>query len=322
MKLNRTPHIEIVLPIYNEVNNILPLLEECDKVIEELKGNAVCTFLFINDGSKDGSKELLQRVYQDRSDVRVINLIHNFGHSSALAAGINHFDADIAVFMDADMQDSPNGILTMFDKWKEGATTIVAERGKRAEKSSMLFRLFYLILHKIARDLPPISFGTYCLLDRTVIERMRLLLERNRYFPGLVSYSSDEIVPIQIERHARLSGSSRVGTLGLINLAITAFLSFSNVPIRLVSIMGLASAGTALIAGAIFICVKVFTNSAIPGWASMMTAIAFASGLQLLCLGIIGEYIARIFQEVKGRPLYLVGKVLDRTAVKAAKEQH
>lgn len=314
MKINRNPHIEIVLPIYNEVNNLVPLIEAIDQMTDQLKGSATCTYLFINDGSKDGSKELLERIYSDRSDVRVVNLVHNFGHPAALACGIENFNADIAIFMDADLQDSPLGILAMVDKWRGGAKTVVAERGKRSEKNSILFKTFYFLLHKMTRDLPPISFGTYCLLDKTVVERMKTLVEKNRYFPGLVSFSSSEIVPIRIDRNARYSGRSRVGTLGLFNLAITAFLSFSNVPIRAVSMLGMASAGTALFSGVVFVAIKIFTDKAIPGWASMMTAIAFASGLQLLCLGIIGEYIARIFQEVKGRPLYLVDKVLERKA--------
>ncbi len=314
MKTTPKPHIEIVLPVFNEVQNIQPLVKQLDAVAVQLKTFATLSYLFINDGSQDGSAELLYRMYRERDDIRVVHLVHNFGHASALTAGLDHFEGDIAVFMDADLQDAPTALMDMFLQWQKGKKTVVAERGERKEKNKVLFKLFYFLLHQSARTLPPINFGTHCLLDKSVIARMRQLKERNRYFPGLVSFSSGEITPIEIDRGARQHGKSRVGLAGLINLALTALVSFSSAPVKMVSFLGIMASGGSLMAGVVFVGIRIFTTRAIPGWASMMTAMAFGFGLQLLCLGIIGEYIARIYDEVKQRPLYLVDKILTKRA--------
>jgi len=307
--MDKRPHIEVILPIFNESENLPVLLNMLDRAKEKLLAEAQVTYLFVNDGSTDGSKEMLLALVNERTDIRLVDLIHNFGHGAALAAGIDHFQADIAVLMDADLQDNPDALQTMFEQWKRGSSTVVAERGKRQEKNKLLFKLFYRLLHKTAKQLPPVAFGTHCLLDSSVIQRLRQLKERNRYFPGLVSFSSDSITPVVVDRQARKYGESRVGLFGLLNLAVTALLSFSSTPVKLVSVLGLLCACGALLAGTSIVAIKLFSSAAIPGWASMMTAMFFGSGIQLLCLGIIGEYIARIYDEVKQRPLYLVERV-------------
>lgn len=301
--------LEILLPIYNEVANLVPLMRELDRVAATLKEHLDVRFLFVNDGSTDGSTQLLQRLAKQRTDVRVLDLIHNFGHGPALACGIDHFNADALVIMDADLQDSADALAPLVEHWKKGAKTVVVERGERKERGRLAFQAFYYLLHKSAPQLPSLNFGTHCLLDREVVERLRALPERNRYLPGLVAYSSGPIASVKIDRGTRLHGESRVGLFGLFQLAMTALVGFSNAPIRLVSFFGLLCAATSLVAGAVFIALKLFTPYAIPGWASMMTAIAFASGVQLLCLGLMGEYIARIYDEVKQRPLYMVGAI-------------
>lgn len=300
------------------MNNILPLLDRLDKVKDQLQNEADCSFLFVNDGSMDGTPELLDRIYRERGDVRVIDLIHNFGHSAAITCGIDHFKGDIAILMDADLQDDPTSIAQMYEHWKAGKKTVVAERGTRKEKNRILFKTFYYIFHKFNRRLPPINFGTHCLLDRSVVDRIGRLKEKNRYFPGLVSFSSGKIQPIRFDRHARTHGESRVGMFGLINLAVTALLSFSTVPVRLVSIIGLLAAVIGFGTGLYVLYQKFFTDNAILGWASTIAGISFASGIQLLCLGIIGEYMARIYDEVKERPVYFVERTLEKTAKKKA----
>ncbi len=313
------PHIEIILPLYNELENLPPLMKELNATSQKLKDQATVTFLFVDDGSNDGSSEWLEELHATRSDIRVIRLIHNFGHSAAIACGLEYFEADIAVVMDVDLQDAPSVVPELFERWKQGSKTVVAERNRRAESAQFLFRIFYFLLHQTAKTLPPINFGTYCLLDRTVVQRLRSLREKNRYFPGLVVYSSSHINSVRTDRKARAHGHSRVGTLGLLQLAITALLSFSSAPIRVVSVLGILSSTCALVAGMAIVGIKLFSDKAIPGWASIMTVIFLASGIQLLCLGIIGEYIARIYEEVKARPLYLVEKVSDHNDMKDLK---
>lgn len=305
------PHIEIILPIYNEAKNIPLLIERVDKVKKTLNPDVSLSYLFINDGSKDGSTELLNQLHGKRTDIRVVHLLHNFGHGPALACGVEHFRGDVALFMDADLQDPPEAIPEMFQAWRNGSKTVVAERTTRSESNKILFNTFYFLLHKIAPTLPAVNFGTHCLLDASVIDRIRNLKEKNRYFPGLVGFASSKIEAVPVHRLKRNSGDSRVGIKGLIHLAVTAFLSFSSMPVRLVSLLGLVASLAALLSGLCIVSIKLFTPLAIPGWASMMSALAFGSGIQLLCLGIIGEYIARIYDEVKERPLYLVDTVLD-----------
>ncbi|NBX69502.1 MAG: glycosyltransferase [Proteobacteria bacterium] len=310
------PHIEVILPIFNELNNIPILVERLDRVKTEMSHEASMSYLFINDGSQDGSTELLNQLHGARSDIRVIHLLHNFGHGPALACGVQYFRGDMAIFMDSDLQDPPEAIPEMYRAWKQGAKTVVAERKSREEKNKTLFNTFYFLLHKIAPSLPPINFGTHCLLDSTVIQRLKGLKEKNRYFPGLVGFASPKIESVSIHRNDRNHGKSRVGLKGLINLAITAFLSFSSTPVRIVSVMGLMASVVAILSGSVIVGIKLFTSLAIPGWASTMSTLAFGSGIQLLCLGIIGEYIARIYDEVKERPLYLVDEVLEQGSLK------
>jgi dolichol-phosphate mannosyltransferase len=298
------------------VKNIQPLLKQLDAVADQMSAEATFGFLFINDGSKDGTRQLLHRIFRERTNLRIVDLIHNFGHGAALACGLDHCRGDIAVFMDADQQDTPSTIPALFAAWKQGAKTVVAERGERTERMRWLFHGFYFLLHRVARRLPPINYGTFCLLDRSVVERLRQIKERNRYFPGLVGFSSGGVTAIRADRQSRGHGSSRVGVLGLIQLAITALLSFSNAPVRLVSVLGVLFSALSMFCGFSIVGIKLFTNRAIPGWASLMTTSMFGNGLQLLCLGLIGEYIARIYDEVKERPLYLVDRVLEKKAAK------
>lgn len=302
------PALQIVLPVFNEEETIPKLLLRLDAVKEKLKDAAVVSYLFVNDGSSDGTRATLESLATKRTDLRLVNLLHNFGHTAAIVCGLDHFQGDICVVMDADLQDPPEVIPEMFEAWKRGEKTVVAERKSRREKTQLMFKTFYFFFHKFARTVPPISFGTHCLLDKTIVQRLRGLSEKNRYFPGLVAYGSGSIFPVQVDRHERKDGSSRVGYFGLVNLAVTAFISFSSTPIRLVSILGLTSATVGMTAGFVIVAVKLFTTQAIPGWASMMTVLSVGFGMQLLCLGIIGEYIARIYDEVKNRPLYYAEK--------------
>lgn len=263
------------------------------------------SYLFINDGSTDTTAALLEE-WEILPHVRVIHLLHNFGHSAAIACGIEHCEADAVILMDADLQDDPQAIPQMIQKWQDGSKSVVAERTSRAESHRFLFRAFYLLLHKISPSFPQFPFGTFCLLDRSTLEQVRLYRERTRYFPGIVALASPRLDSIPVARQRRAHGGSRVGMWGLIHLALTAFLSFSTAPVRFVSFVGLLCSGGALAGALTIVAVKLFTTLAIPGWASMMTAISFFSGIQLLCLGILGEYVARIYDEVKQRPLYLI----------------
>lgn len=308
--MNKPVHIEAVIPVYNEADSIPILLAELDKAREDLGAEATLSYLFINDGSTDGTSDLLQKLHQERSDFRVIQLIHNFGHGAALACGLDFFKGDLALFMDGDLQDPPSALSLLFNEWKKGFDTVVVARSQRSERLSWAFKLFYHLLQSNSKGLPPISFGTHSLIHRSVIERMRTQKERHRYFPGLVAFCSAKIASISLPRQKRIFGSSRVGFLGLGHLGLTALMSYSSAPIRLVAMIGATCSIGSVIGGLFIVAIKLFTNRAIPGWASTLSLIFFASGLQLFCLAILGEYVARIYDEVKQRPLYWVDKHL------------
>ncbi|NDG27660.1 MAG: glycosyltransferase [Proteobacteria bacterium] len=164
------PHIEAVIPVYNEVDSLPMLIQGLDHAKTCLQDDASFSYLFINDGSTDGTTQLLKTLNAQRTDIRVVELLHNFGHSAALACGLEHFRGDVALFMDADLQDPPSALAPLFYQWQQGAKTVVVERGKRPEKHGFLFRAFYYLLRKTSRTLPPINFGTHSLLDKSVVD--------------------------------------------------------------------------------------------------------------------------------------------------------
>jgi len=312
--MSKSVHIEAVIPVFNEEKSLSILIRQLDEAKKELGKTATFSYLFINDGSTDGTGKLLEKLHQERSDLRVVQLIHNFGHGSALACGLDFFQGDLALFMDADLQDPPSALPLLFQEWKNGADTVVVERNQRSERLSFLFKWFYFLLHKTCKGLPPISFGTHSLIDRSVVERMKIQKERHRYFPGLVSFCSSQIASVNLPRAKRQFGSSRVGLLGLGQLGLTAIMGYSSAPIRLVALIGAACSLGSVMGGALIIAVKVFTDWAIPGWASTLSLLFFASGIQLFCLSLLGEYVARIYDEVKQRPLYWVKNQLELPA--------
>lgn len=311
------PKLEVILPVYNEARTLPILLEQLDAAATRLLGRVAVSYLFIDDGSSDGTADVLDELHRTRSDVRVVRFVRNYGHNAALACGLSSFRGDIAVFMDADLQDDPASLVSLFEAWQAGASTVVVARGDRSERAGFLFKLFYFLLRRVAKTLPAIDYGTHCLLDRSVVERLRTFQERNRYFPGLVGLASGKITAIPMSRGERLHGSSRVGFFGLVNLAVTALVSFSATPVRIVSYVGILCSVGAFLSGAAIMAVKIFTDRAIPGWASIMTVTLFTSGIQSLCLGIIGEYIARMYEEVKGRPLFMIDRVFEKPATAA-----
>jgi dolichol-phosphate mannosyltransferase len=301
--------IEIVLPVWNELASLAPLVESLDAATCELRARFQVTYLFINDGSSDGTRTALQSLCDVRPDIRAIHLIHNFGHSAAIRCGLEHAQGDAVVLMDADLQDSPEALPQMIARWEQGADTVVAVRGQREEQHRWRFQLFYYILNRLSPGHPP--FGTYCVLDRAVVRRLLTLKESNRYFPALVRFASESIATVIVDRKVRRHGNSRVGGIGLLRLAITAFLNASEVPVRMASLMGAFCTLLSLAAIGSITGIKLFTAVGVSGWAFVVAAIFFASGVQLLCLGVLGEYVSRIHHEIKQRPAYFVDTMQD-----------
>ena len=298
--------ISIVIPVFNEEEGLAELWNRLHAVTEELDYH--WEVLFVDDGSTDNSLAKLYQIQLSDSFIRVISLSRNFGHQPALTAGIDLAQGEAVILMDADLQDRPEAISDFIREWEDGGDVIYAVRTSRQEGYLQIFffSAFYRILGKLSRIQLPLNAGIFGLLDRRVVNILKAMPERNRYFPGLRAYAGFKQVGVPVDRDARFSGSARVGLKGLIKLAFDAIFSFSYVPIRILTGIGLITASSAFIYIIFIFYFKFVSHKAIEGWASVMGSLLFLGGLQLVMLGVIGEYIARIYEESKHRPYYII----------------
>lgn len=309
--------LSIVLPAYNE-QDVLPLaferflamrapLAELDLDLE---------LVFVNDGSVDRTSEMLERFAQTEPGVRAVNLTRNFGHQAAVTAGLSLARGDAVVVMDCDLQDPPELLPTLVERWREGFHVVYGVRRKRKEwfGKRAAYWLFYRLFARISDLDIPLDSGDFCLMDRSVIELLEQLPERQRFVRGLRTWVGLRQTGVEYERPARAAGVPAYTLRGLIKLAIDGLVSFSNVPLRLVTRLGLLSAVFAIAMGA-WVVWSVITGQPMPrGWASLACLVLLMSSVQLISLGIFGEYLARVFLEVKRRPTYLIASVIERDA--------
>ncbi len=301
--------MSMVLPVYNEAESLSDFFDELLSAVESLDFDLEA--VFINDGSADDSLEAMRGIKDEtegRVEVVVLDFARNFGHQAAVTAGIEHATGDVVLIMDTDMQDDPAVIPEMVDKWRAGAEVIFATRTSRREP--MLVRLLFSTYYQIFSSITPIEIphaaGNFGLIDRRVAEEIRHLPEHNRYYPGLRAWVGFRQDGVDVPRRGRSGGSSRVGLVGLAELAFDAFFGFSALPLRLAFaaavMLGLAGA----IGIAVIFYIKLFTDLAVPMWSSIMTVIIFTASIQFFLIGLLGEYIARIYTEVKNRPHYII----------------
>ena len=300
--------VSAVLPVYNEervletlTRSVLDAIRACDARPE---------LVFVNDGSTDGSGARLDAIAAAEPHVRVLHLSRNFGHQAAVQAGLAHARGDVIVVMDSDLQDDPNGIGPLLEKWREGFDVVYAIRYGRKEGAlkRFLFHAFYRMLNGVSRTPMPTDAGNFGLLDRRVAAEVARLLDRDRYYAGLRSWVGYRQVGVPVERGPRYDGQPRVSMHGLWRLAKCAVFSFSTVPLTAFYVISLTS--LALCAGLCGFTLyhKLVTGAAIPGWASTtMTACAFGA-LNALGIAILGEYVVRIYDQVRARPIFLVDR--------------
>jgi polyisoprenyl-phosphate glycosyltransferase len=301
--------ITLILPVYNEVENLRSLTSLIQKVLDELPVKS--EIIYVNDGSYDGSTEVLDRIASEDDRIRVVHLSRNFGHSAAVRAGLDQSDADAVILMDSDGQDDPLAIPRMVDRWIKGAEVVYAVRVARKEGAwkRCLFSLFYRILGKLSSVKIPKDAGNFGLMDRRVVEQIQQLIEVDRYIPGLRSWTGFRQESIQVERLERYDDKPRVSLSGLLSLAKTALFGFSRVPLLAFYGIALVCAGVSfgLIGYALFH--KLFTGLAIPGWTSTTSISAFFGAMNALGIAILGEYVARIYDQVRARPSYIVARI-------------
>jgi dolichol-phosphate mannosyltransferase len=315
-KRKANPELGIVVPCLDEEEVLPKLFAELDTLSGAMPGPVY--FLFIDDGSSDRTLEILTAACDTDSRYACMSLSRNFGHQAAVSAGLRQVRGDIVAVLDADLQDPPSVIPAFIEKWREGYDVVFGVRTDR--KESVLLRsayaVFYRILKKIARVDLPLDAGDFALMDRRVVDQMNRMPEHNRFIRGMRGWVGFKQTGVPYERQARESGSSKYTFRKLMKLALDGLFSFSSVPLRLASWLGVSAAFLGF-GYLLFSLVARWSGVPIPeGWTSTVVIILFLGGIQLMMLGILGDYIGRIFDEVKKRPHYIqkeaIGWVADR----------
>lgn len=298
--------VSIVIPVFNE-RDTLPELHRRITDSMALTGEPY-EILFINDGSTDGTTEVLRSIAGRDGHTRALHLARNFGHQIAISAGIDAARGDTVALMDGDLQDPPELLPEMVARWKAGAEVVYMVKRTRKEHLAkrMLFRSFYELMRKMSTIPIPLEAGNFSLLDRKVVDVLRAMPERNRYIAGMRAWAGFRQTGIEFDRDARFAGRPHMTLSQLFRLAFDGLFSFSNVPLRIAMYVGMTTAIVSFSAGMVVLYIRLFTDRATPGWASPVVSILFIGGLILVTLGIIGEYIGRIYDEVKRRPLYVI----------------
>ena len=302
--------ISILIPAYNE-QEVLGLLFERLSALADNNNDYRFEFLFVNDGSRDNTLEIIKQQAEKDSRVSYLNLSRNFGKETAMLAGFDYVRGDAMVIIDADLQDPPELIPEMIQYWEEGYDDVFAKRRNRAGESLLkkkTSQLYYRILQNSTNIPIQIDTGDFRLLDRRCIEALKQFRESERYTKGMFSWIGYKKKEILYDRDPRAAGETKWNYGKLINLAIDGITSFTTAPLRISTYFGAVISTIAFVYIAYLLVRPLFGIPTVPGYASTMAVILFMGGVQLLSLGIIGEYIARIFNETKKRPLYFVEK--------------
>jgi polyisoprenyl-phosphate glycosyltransferase len=302
--------ISIIIPCFNEEDVVLYTYERLYKVLTSI--NYEYELVFINDGSADTTLEKLLSLQKKNDKVKVISFSRNFGHQASVSAGLHHAKGDAVVIIDADLQDPPELIPEMIKKWISGVDVVYGVRSIRKGESmfkKLSANIYYRFINFLSDVYLPIDTGDFRLIDRKVIDAFNTLPERNKYIRGIISWLGFKQEPLFFERDARFAGETKYPFSKMIKFAFMGLTYFSDKPLRLALNLGFISTLIGLIYGAIVIIQKIFLpHLIVSGWPSTLVTIIFLGGVQLICLGFIGLYLGKIFDEVKGRPQYIVEK--------------
>ncbi len=302
--------ISIVTPMYNEYETLDLYFERLIPILEGVTPSyeVIC----VDDGSTDGTIERLKTHHRRNPNIKIISLSRNFGKEAALTSGLDYASGRAVIPVDADLQDPPEILPQMIEKWREGAQVVLARRGDRSEDTAMKrfsAHWFYRLFARIAETTIPENVGDFRLLDRTVVNALGQLPERSRFMKGLFAWVGFRTVEVEYAREARAAGQTKFNYWKLWNFALDGLLSFSTLPLKIWSYFGFALSAFAAIY-LIYLLVKTAVYGVdVPGYASIMSVVLFFNGIILVGMGVLGEYVARLFIEVKRRPLYLVNEV-------------
>jgi glycosyltransferase involved in cell wall biosynthesis len=309
------PALSIVVPLFNEEDNVAPLVERIVRIAERLDGAPSYEIVLVNDGSHDATLDRLRAEAAQRPNLVIVNLSRNFGHQLAASAGLDIAQGDAVVLMDGDLQDPPELIEAFIERWRAGYDVVYAiRRTRKGESPFKVFtaRLFYRTIKRLTKVSIPVDTGDFRLMSRRVVEALKRSPERHRFLRGMVSWVGYNQTGVEYDRDERHAGSTKYPLPKMLRFAIDGITSFSDVPLRFASYLGFLSSAVAFVYALIVIAFKLFSlhpPGYTPGWASTIVAVLFLGGVQLISLGILGEYIGRIYDEVKGRPLYLISEI-------------
>ncbi len=296
----------VVIPVFNEEENLELLYRRLSKVLQHSCQDY--EIILVDDGSRDNSLQVIMRLRKSNPRVKVISFSRNFGHQMAITAGIDYSSGDAVIIMDADLQDPPEVIPQIIEKWGEGYDTVYAIRESRKDpilKRAIAF-VFYRLFKRMSEVDVPVDAGDFRLMSRRVVDILRTMPERNRYLRGLASWVGFSQASISYARDERYRGERKYTLWQSARLAVDGITSFSRFPLRLVTNLGLVVSLAGFIYGAIIIISGLFLDRIVPGWTTLMAAVIFLGGIQLIVVGVVGEYIGRIYVEVQQRPLYLI----------------
>jgi dolichol-phosphate mannosyltransferase len=297
--------LSVVIPVLDEEDN-LPELHRA--LTEVLSGLGTYEIVFVDDGSEDSSAEIVLDLAERDPSVKLVRFSRNFGHQAALSAGLDHAAGQAVVFMDADLQDPPQLLVELVEQWQAGGEVVYAIRTKRQApplKRAAYF-LFYRLFQRLAEMDVPLDSGAFCLMDRRVADAIRSLPERNRFLPGLRSWVGFRQVGVPYDRPERRAGEAKYTTRRLVKLALDGLLSFSSFPLRLASYLGFFTSALGVLYTLFAVFARLFVGELPAGWTSTIAILLTVSGVQLIMTGVLGEYLARTYEETKGRPLYVV----------------
>jgi len=306
------PALSVVIPVYNEEENLAVLYRRLVAVLAACEPDY--EIIFIDDGSSDRSPEQLQGFAAQDGRVKVVELARNFGHQVAISAGLDHSRGRGVIVMDADLQDPPEVLPEFIAKWREGHDVVYAIREKRKESwpKRIAYIAFYRLLERVANINIPLDSGDFCIMDRAVVDLLVAMPERNRFVRGIRSWVGLDQVGLSYARQARYGGKPKYSFSRLLYLALDGLFSFSFIPLRIISLLGFGVSFLSIIMAILYTIQKLTVGLSPPGFATLVVAILFLSGVQLITIGVIGEYIGRIFDEVKRRPLYIVRRIVGK----------
>lgn len=305
--------LSVGIPVFNEQEVLPELLARLLPVLDGIEGGPH-EVIFVDDGSSDDSRRLLEDASARDPRIRVVVLSRNFGHQAALGAALDYATGDAVVLMDADLQDQPEVIPAFVARHREGADVVFARRHTREEGwlLRLAYRAFYRIISALSDTKLPLDTGDFALLGRPVVAALRRLPEHERYLRGLRAWVGFTQVGIDVDRHARAAGTSKYTTWKLMKLAVDGVCSFSIVPLRAAAVTGLLAIAGSIAFSIYAVYVRVAVGQVPAGFTASLVVMTFLSGVQLLFLGVIGEYLGRVYGEAKGRPPYVVARVMGR----------